>query len=131
MLAERFIQVALVLAAVTQLPPVLGVLGSDALMKGYGIQVDDPGLLLLLRHRALMFAIVGVPLLIAVFQHGWRVPAMTAALFSVIGFVALAATGDPLSAPITRIARIDWAVLVVLVPAFVLVLLQKAGAAPG
>ena len=131
MLAERFIQAALVLTALTQLPPVIGVLGPDALLKGYGIQVDDPGLLLLLRHRALMFAIVGVPLLIAVFQPAWRVPAISAALFSVVGFVVLATSGDTLSAQLTRVARIDWAVLIVLVPAFVLALMQKPGATAG
>jgi hypothetical protein len=127
LLVERLIQFALVVTALTQLPPVLGVLGGEALLKGYGIRIDDPGLLMLMRHRALMFAIVGVPLLIAVVAPSWRVPAMTAALFSVLGFIALAATTEPLSPQLTRVARIDWAVLAVLVPAFVLALLQRPG----
>jgi hypothetical protein len=125
MLGERFIQLALILTALTQLPPVIGVVGPEALTKLYGINVADPGLMLLLRHRAVMFAIVAVPLLIAVVMPAWRVPALCAALLSVASFIALAPAADSLSLPVQRVLRVDWFALALLLPAMAVTCLQK------
>lgn len=130
-LGERFLQLALILTALTQLPPVIGVLGSDALTKLYGIDVADPGLMLLLRHRAVMFAIVGVPLLFAVVMPAWRIPALCAALLSVASFIALAPAATSLSLPLQRVLRVDWFALALLLPALAVALLQKPTAGTG
>ena len=49
----------ILLVAVINLLPVSGVVSSGRLRALYGVPVDEPNLLILLRHRAVLFAIVG------------------------------------------------------------------------
>jgi len=129
-IAERYVQAALFIAAVIHLLPVVGITGTDALQRLYGVDVDDPALLLLLRHRALLFALVAMPLLIAIAQPGWRVPALVGALLSIGGFLLLTLLDPPATPSLVRVARIDWGVLGLLVPALVLSVRQQL-VAPG
>ena len=80
----------LLLVGVVHLLPLAGVLGSGALARLYGLQVEDPNLLWLLRHRALLFGLLGALLVVAAFRAPWQGPALGAAWVSVLGFVALA-----------------------------------------
>ena len=58
----------LFILAVIHLLPVAGVLGSDSLTRLYGISVSDSNTEILLRHRAVLFAIIGLFLLLSVFS---------------------------------------------------------------
>lgn len=128
--AERFVQFTLLVAAVVHLTPVSGLAGSETLQRLYGIVTPDANALLLLRHRALLFGLVAIPLLIAIPQPAWRLPAMTGALLSIASFLLLSALETPSSPELRRVVQIDLVVLVVLVPALVLSL-RHPGAALG
>jgi len=80
----------LLLAGVVHLAPLLGILGSARLEQLYGLRIEDPGLLLLMRHRALLFGLLGAFLLAAAFRPAWQGLALLAAWGSVLGFVVLA-----------------------------------------
>jgi hypothetical protein len=44
---------------IINMAPLVGVLGSNSLDKLYGTQIHDKNVLLMLRHRAVLFGIVG------------------------------------------------------------------------
>lgn len=104
-IADGFLAATLLIAALIHLAPAIGVLSAQKLHLLYGVN-PDATTLLLLRHRALLFAVVGTGLLIAVFAPAWRVVAGLVALFCMLSFIALAA-GQSLGPAIQRVVRID------------------------
>lgn len=103
---ELFLAFALASAGVVHLLPAIGVLSAKRLHALYGVNTDDAVTFLLLRHRALLFGILGAVFLAAAFMPAWRVGAGVVALFSMLSFVALAKDGASMPA-IQRIVRID------------------------
>jgi len=62
------ISVMLVVVAIIHLLPLPGVLGSERLAALYGLSFDDPNLQILMRHRAVLFGLLGVFIMIAAFR---------------------------------------------------------------
>ncbi|MFY8016778.1 MAG: phosphopantetheine adenylyltransferase, partial [Inhella sp.] len=69
----------LLLTGLVHLLPVLGVLGAARLEQLYGLRMDEPNLLLLMRHRALLFGLLGLLLVAAAFRPAWQGLALLAA----------------------------------------------------
>ncbi|MEE4360745.1 MAG: phosphopantetheine adenylyltransferase [Pseudomonadales bacterium] len=95
------------LAALVNLLPTLGVLSAQRLEGLYRIELTDPDLILLLRHRALLFAIVGGLLLGVAFRPAWRDPATAAGMLSMLSWILLLVLGGVANATLVRIAWID------------------------
>lgn len=110
---ELFLAMALALAGLVHLMPVVGVRSARRLQALYGVNADDGVTLLLLRHRALLFGVIGAAFLAAAFEPAWRIGAGVVALFSMLSFVVLARAA-PSTPAIRRIVRIDWALSAVL-----------------
>jgi hypothetical protein len=108
---------ALLAAGAIHLLPLAGVLGPARLQMLYGIAVDDPNLLVLLRHRAVLFGLLGGALLVAAFRQQFAGPALLAAIVSVGAFLALALTTPGLNAALGRVVVIDAVVLALLIAA--------------
>jgi hypothetical protein len=117
MLAERYVQGVLLLAALIHLAPVTGMTGAEALQRLYGIDLTDPPTLMLMRHRAVLFALIGVPLVIVIFLPAWRVPALFGALISLSAFLGLATTLPALNPVLLRAVYIDLGLVLLIVPA--------------
>lgn len=111
---RHLVTAALLLAGIVHLLPVAGILGGPRLAALYGVQVADPNLELLLRHRAVLFALLGLLLCTAAFRPTLRAPALLAGLASIVSFLALAAMGGSLNPQLTRVFAVDVAALVVL-----------------
>ena len=107
------VSAVLLLVGAVHLVPLLGVLGSARLEQLYGVRVDDPQLLLLMRHRAVLFGLLGALLAAAAFRPAWQGPALCSALASVLGFVWLAPAG--LGPALQRVWWVDMALLPALV----------------
>lgn len=118
---RRLVPLLLLLAGVIHLLPVAGVLGAPQLQRLYGVAIDDPNLLILLQHRAVLFAIVGGLLLAAAFKSAWRGLAIAAGLVSVGSFLLLAWQIGGYNTHIARVVWADVAALVLLLLAAVLV----------
>ena len=58
----------LIVVGVIHLLPLSGVLGGAQLFSLYGVPVDDPNLEILMRHRAVLFGLLGVFLVYAAFK---------------------------------------------------------------
>ena len=82
--------VVLLVVGTIHLLPLLGVLGTSRLEQLYQVRIEDPNLLLLMRHRALLFGLMAALLLAAAFRPMWQGLALLAAWGSVLGFVLLA-----------------------------------------
>jgi len=123
LLWDKIIAALLVIAGIIHLLPVSGVLGAPRLQALYGLAIDDPNLLILMRHRAVLFGIVGLLLIGAAFKAGWQTPAIAAGLISVIGFLILAKMAESPNAEIQRVVLVDWVALAALIGALVLKLL--------
>lgn len=95
----RFITLLLLIVAIIHLLPLAGLLGPEQLNKLYGIVVSNPNLDILMRHRAVLFGILGGFLAIAAFRPAWQAAAITAGVISVGSFLWLiVALGDGSSA---------------------------------
>lgn len=85
----------LVVAAIIHLLPLSGVLGSERLSTLYGVSFNDPNLAILMRHRAVLFGLLGLFLLLAAFRPALQLLAFGAAFASVLSFLWLAwSTGN-------------------------------------
>lgn len=117
-LAEWVLAATVFAAGVIHLIPGIGVLSAQRLQTLYGVTLQDPTLILLLRHRAILFAILGTFFVTAaLFQPAWRVLAGVVALQCMASFILLA--GDVPGAAIRRVSRVDIVVGAMLAAALV------------
>jgi hypothetical protein len=84
------IALGLAVAGAIHLIPLPGLLGAAMLERLYGVVLEDPGLVLLLRHRALLFGLLGTGLVLAIVRRAWRGPMIVAGLISTGAFLLLA-----------------------------------------
>jgi hypothetical protein len=108
------IKLALIIAGIIHLLPLGGVLGADRLLSLYGVALDDPNLVLLMRHRAVLFGMLGAYLIAAAFVSHLRASAFLLGLCSVLSFLALAWGGHSWNAGIQRVVIADLVALLLL-----------------
>lgn len=104
----------LLVAGLIHLLALSGVLGAERLTALYGLPFDDPNVLLLMRHRAVLFGLLGLFLVVAAFRPRWQRAAILGGLVSVVAFLALAAGGG-YNAQLGRVVTADWVALACLV----------------
>ena len=104
----------LVVVAIIHLMPLSGVLGAERLSALYGLQFGEPNLALLMRHRAVLFGLLGVFLLAAAFRPEWQPLAFAAGFVSVVSFLWLA-WGSARNPEVGRIVAVDVVALACLV----------------
>jgi hypothetical protein len=105
----------LLLVAFVHLPPLVGVLGPARLQALYGVPVDGPDLAILMRHRAVLFGLLGLYQVWAVFHPEHRTAAFVAGIASLAAFLALAYSTPGRNAKLARVAAIDGVALVLAV----------------
>ena len=113
-MTHRIAAATLLIAGLVHLLPVTGVLGAVRLEALYGVTAADATTLLLLRHRAMLFGVLGVALVIAAFRPAWHVAACVVALVSVLSFLVLASGDAGLTPAVARVVLVDRIVAVVL-----------------
>ena len=97
----------LVVVAVIHLLPLSGVLGSERLAALYGLSFNEPNLAILMRHRAVLFGLLGLFLFFAAFQPAWQTVAFIAGLVSVVSFLWLAWSVGGYNAHVARVVMAD------------------------
>ncbi len=108
------------LVGLVHLLPVTGVLGAASLQRLYGLPITDPNLLILMQHRAVLFALVGGVMVAAAFVPAWRSAAAVVGFISIGSFLLIAWSVGGYNALIARVVWIDVAALVLLLVAVVL-----------
>ena len=76
---EKVIGTLIAVVGIIHLMPVTGVIGNEQLATLYGILINEPNLEILMRHRAVLFGLLGVFLLVAAFRPALRTLAIIAA----------------------------------------------------
>lgn len=114
-MTHRIAAAALLVAGIVHLLPLSGALGGPRLEVLYGVVPDDATTVLLLRHRAVLFGLLGAGLLVAAFRPAWHVAACALALVSVVSFLLLAPGDAALTPAVARVLLVDRVVGVLLV----------------
>ena len=105
----------LVGVGILHLAPVAGVTGVASLGRLYGITIESPEIEILLRHRAVLFGIVGGLLLVSAFAPRLQTIALLTGLISIVSFLWIARATGHYGPTIERIVEADILALVALV----------------
>ena len=94
-------------AAAISLAPLSGVVAPERMAAFYGVNLDDPNLQILMRHRAVLFGIVGGLLLVAAFHPPLRTVGYAAGFASMLSFLVIAWRVGVYGADLERVIRLD------------------------
>jgi len=83
------IRLSILVAAIVNIVPVVGLLSRKHVARGYDVRLEDPNLVVLMRHRALLFGLLGSFLAYAAFVPALHGLAFAGGLVSMLGFGAL------------------------------------------
>ena len=87
--------VLLFVAGIINLVPLVGVLSAEHLVRLYDVPLDNNDLVVLMRHRAVLFGLLGIFIIYSAFRTTVRFLACIAGLISMIAFIVIAySTGD-------------------------------------
>jgi len=112
----RLVAGGLALAGIINLLPIMGAAGTGWLRSLYGFEISSPDPEILLRHRAILFGILGVLLIAAIFRAGLRVAVSLAAAASMASFIAIALMVGGFGPAIMKIVVADIIGLLALLP---------------
>ena len=105
----------LVIVAIIHLLPLSGVVGSERLASLYGLSFDEPNIAILMRHRAVLFGLLGLFMLFAAFTPRFQLAAFVIGFVSVVSFLWLASSVGGYNVAIGRIVTADIVALACLV----------------
>lgn len=112
---RHLVSAMLVVVGVIHLLPLSGVLGSERLAALYGLPFDETNLAILMRHRAVLFGLLGLFLCFAAFRPAWQTIAFVAGFVSVVSFLWLARSTGGYNALVARVVVADIVALVCLI----------------
>ena len=104
---KYLISASLIIVGIIHLLPLSGVLSAERLMNLYGIPFEEPNLEILMRHRAVLFGILGSFLIFAAFKPSYQLGALVAGSISVVSFLFLAWTVGGYNEQIGRVFIAD------------------------
>jgi len=105
---------SLLITGAIHLLPVSGALGPGPLASLYGLDFSEPNLAILMRHRAVLFGLLGIFLVLAAFRPALQLAALLTGLASVVSFLLIAwSTGD-YNPAVSRIVSADLVALALL-----------------
>ena len=122
---EKTIAGLLLLVGIIHLLPVSGVLGSERLTALYGVSLSDPNLLILMRHRAVLFGLLGLFMVYAAFRPSLQPLAFLAGFLSVASFMVIAWSVGGYNESIRKVVIADVVAIVALGIAGVLYVLSR------
>jgi hypothetical protein len=102
----------LALVALIHLAPLAGVLGVARMEAAYGVEIAGPDLAVLMRHRAVLFGLLGGFMLVAIFVRALQPWALGIALLAAGAFVLLAWTTPGHNGNLAKVALVDVAAVV-------------------
>lgn len=121
-MAQKIISIMLVIVGIIHLLPVVGVLGGERLSGLYGLALQEPNIAILMRHRAVLFGLLGLLLLYAAFNPVYYYLALIGGFTSVVSFLALVWSEGTYNEALQRVVVADIVALIALLVAAVLVI---------
>lgn len=117
----------MLIVAAIHLAPITGFFGTRPLRALYGIEVESPDLEILMRHRAMLFGILGAFFAYAAFVPELQPVAFVAATASLASFFYLAVAVGNYRAPIRKVVIADVVAAVCLAGAVLSHAVDRAG----
>ncbi|GFD91258.1 hypothetical protein KUL152_34840 [Tenacibaculum sp. KUL152] len=114
---SKVLFVLLISVGVINFLPVIGVLSAAKLESAYSVKLLSNDLIILMRHRALLFGLIGGFLIYSAFVPTYRTAAMVLAGISMVGFVVLAHLTGEFNQSINKIVLVDYAGILMLAAA--------------
>lgn len=111
-------------AAIINLLPLMGVMGAPQLERMYGVSIEGADMAVLMRHRAILFGVVGALLAAAAFMPSLRLVAFLAGMLSMVSFLVFQALEGETNAALGRVAMVDYVGIAALAIAGVAVWMQ-------
>ena len=117
---QKSITALLIVVGIIHLLPLGGVLGAERLSALYGLSFQEPNLSILMRHRAILFGILGVFFIYAAFQATLQPLAFIAGFISVVSFLGIAWSVSGYNEAIRKIILADLLAVACLLTAVIL-----------
>ena len=108
------VPVMLLAVGIIHILPLSGVLSAARLFDLYGISFEDPNLEILMRHRAVLFGLLGFFLISSAFLPNLQLAALITGFVSVVSFLYLAYSVGGYNDQVNRIVTADKVALVCL-----------------
>ena len=116
----KLITVCLAIVGLINFVPVLAVISVQKLEEAYSISFVSNDLIILMRHRALLFGVLGGFILYSAFVPAYQGPAMLMAAISMIGYAALMYSVGGYNDSLYKVLIIDYIGIVFLAVAVVI-----------
>lgn len=104
---EKIIAAILVLVGLINFYPAIGILSAETLSGLYKIDIPNNELLILLRHRAVLFGLLGAFIVYSAFKPELQWWATAVGLISMLSFIALALLAGNYGSGIRRVVIAD------------------------
>ena len=101
------ITLCLVIAGLINIFPVVGVISADQLEKLYGLPFENNDLIILMRHRAVLFGLLGAFILFSVVRPQLQRLACVAGLVSMVSFIVFAYLSAPYGDALRKVVVAD------------------------
>lgn len=116
---RHLVTAVLILVGIIHLLPLAGAGGAERIQSLYGVTLGDPNIVILMRHRAVLFGLLGTFLIVAAFVPALHLSALILGTISVVSFLLLASSTGGYNASIARVVTADWIALALLLVGFV------------
>lgn len=104
---KKTISLMLLIIAFIHIVPIIGFLGAERLESLYGVVIDSSDLEILMRHRAVLFGILGCFFARAAFKPAYQPLAFVAAAATLLPFFYLVFGADSANPSLQGLARAD------------------------
>ena len=105
--AKYLLAAMLIVVGIIHLIPITGIAGVERLNTLYGISIDDRNLSILMRHRAILFGLLGLFLVYAAFRPSLQFLALVAGAVSAASFLLLAYSTGGFNEELRRVVVAD------------------------
>lgn len=117
---EKVITFCLIIVGLINFVPVLGVISAQRLESSYSIILAGNDLVILMRHRALLFGILGAFILYAAFNPLYQTAAIIMAALSMVSFALLVLGTGGYNEAVGKVLLVDLVGIVFLLTAVVI-----------
>lgn len=104
---QTVVSLLLLIVGVINILPLIGVFSSKKLSSAYDVKLENTNLVILLKHRALLFGLIGGFVFYSVFKPAYQIEAMIMAAISMGGFIIIAKNESDYSKSLSKIVVID------------------------
>ncbi|WP_028602054.1 hypothetical protein [Ottowia thiooxydans] len=112
---KYLVSAMLIVVGAIHLLPLTGVLGHEQLAVLYGIAFNEPNLEILMRHRAVLFGLLGAFMVYAAFKRAYQTMAFVGGFISVVSFLYLAWSVGGYNGQVARVFLADAVALACLI----------------